>query len=157
MTLAIPADFSTSFDILLPSSSAPGVNPYSARALRGTLRPIDMANGSDKLARTVNGTLVSIAAPQMRKYRLEVNGEDNDPPALDGLWVGMQVTVNCHVELAYLTAGGSPGRTPVTGSVHYSGDYTYYSPSFQMLVVELQTERQEWASIVGWSLVLEEI
>jgi hypothetical protein len=148
----LPATFSTVLDI-----DVTGVNPYSARALRGTLSPIALAAGDDKLARTVNGTLVDISAPQMRKYKLEIQGEDVSPPALDGLWVGMQVTVSCHVELAYLTAGGAPGRTPVSGSSHIDGDYTYYCPSFVMRVVELQTERQEWAAVVSWSLVLEEI
>ena len=142
------------FDI---AAAAPGVNQYSARGLQGTLAPIALARGDDKLARTVNGTLVSLAAPQMRKYRLEVSGDDQAPPALDGLWVGMLVHVDCHVELAYLTAGGSPGRTAVAGSTRTEGDYSYYRPSFQMLVVELQTARQEWAAAVSWSLVLEEV
>jgi hypothetical protein len=154
----IPATFSTDLDIVFPGGgAAPGVNPFSSRALRGTLSPIDMAQGSDKLARTVNGTLVDISAPQMRKYKLEISGDDVSPPALDGLWVGMQVTVNCHVELAYLTAGGLPGRTPVSGSQHIDGNYTYYRPQFQMLIVSNQIDRQEWAAVVAWSLVLEEI
>jgi hypothetical protein len=156
--MTVPANFSTVLDIVYPGGgSAPGVNPYSARGLRGTMRPIAMASGDGLLARTVNGTLVDLSAPQMRKYRLEIAGEDMAPPALDGMWVGMQVTVNSHVQLAYLTAGGSPGRTPVTGSVTVDGNYTYYCPSFQMLVVDLQLERQEWAAVVTWSLVLEEI
>jgi hypothetical protein len=155
--MPLPANFSTSLDIVFPSSSVPGVNPYSARALHGTLSPIDAARGADKLRRTINGALKDISAPQMRKYKLEIAGEDMAPPALDGLWVGMQVVVNCHVELAYLTAGGGPARTPVTGSEWVDGNYTYYSPQFQMLVVDLQIARQEWAAVVSWSLALEEI
>jgi hypothetical protein len=148
--------FPTGLDIVL-SGSAPGVNPYSARGLKGTLSPIDAASGSSKLRRTVNGTLVSIAAPQMWKYQLEVSGDDVSPPALDGLWVGMQVTVNCHVELAYLTAGGAAGRLAVPGSEHFDGDYTYYRPQFEMLIVELQTSSDEWAASVSWSMTLEEV
>jgi hypothetical protein len=156
--MPLPATFSTVLDIVDDGTTGhPGVNPYSGRALRGTLSPIDLAQGSDKVARTVNGTLVDISAPQMRKYKLEISGDDVSPPALDGLWVGMQVTVNCHVELAYLTAGGSPGRTPVTGSQYIDGNYTYYCPQFQMLIVSMQIDRQEWAAVVAWSLVLEEI
>jgi hypothetical protein len=156
--MAVPANFSTVLDIVYPGGgAAPGVNPWSARQLRGTMRPIAMASGDGLVARTVNGTLVDLSAPQMRKYRLEIAGEDMAPPALDGLWVGMQVVVNCHVELAYLTAGGVPGRTPVSGSQHIDGSYTYYCPQFQMLVVDMQVERQEWAAVVNWSLVLEEI
>jgi hypothetical protein len=142
------------FDV---SAAAPGVNPFSARGLTGTLSPVAQARGDDKLARTVNGTLISIAAPQMRKYRLEVAGNDQSAPALDGLWVGMEVLVDCHVELAYLTAGGSPSRPVVPGSSWVEGDYTYYCPQFSMLVVDLQIERKEWDSAASWSLVMEEI
>lgn len=153
----ITATAPTVFDLRIPAGSAPGVNPYSARGLTGTLTPIGMASGNDKLARTVNGALISIAAPQMRKYQLEISGEDQAPPALDGVWVGMEVEVDAHVELAYLTAGGTPGRSPVAGSSRVEGAYTYYCPSFSMRVVELQIERQEWAAVVSWSLTLEEI
>jgi hypothetical protein len=93
----------------------------------------------------------------MRKYKLEVQGGDMAAPALDGLWVGMAVTVNCHVELAYLTAGAGPGRTPVSGSERVDGAYTYYSPQLVMLVSELQIEREEWGAVVNWSLALEEV
>jgi hypothetical protein len=148
----------TTLDIRFDLAAAPpAVNPYSARALRGTLSPIDAVRGSDKLRRTVNGTLIDISAPQMRKYRLEVTGGDQAPPAVDGLWLGMQVTVNSHVELAYLTAGGSPFRTPVPGSERTDGDFTYYSPQFVMLIADMQIEREEWGAVVSWSLSLEEM
>jgi hypothetical protein len=139
------------------SGTAPGVNPYSARGLRGALRPIDAGQGLDKLARTVNGSLIDISAPQMRKYRLEITGNDQAPPALDGLWVGMLTTVWSHVEVAYLTSGGSPSRTPAPGSVRTEGSYTYYRPTFAMRVVEWQIEREEWDANAPWSLTLEEV
>jgi hypothetical protein len=154
---ALPSGKYTTFDVFFAGGSAPGVNPYSARGLRGTLSPIDMARGEDKLARTVNGTLVDISAPQMRKYKLQISGSDDAPPALDGIWVGMMVTVNSLVELAFLTSGGSPERTPVSGSSRIEGNYTYYRPSFTMRVVEHQIESEEWAATVPWSLTLEEV
>jgi len=147
----------TQLDIRFDVSSAePGVNPFSARGLRGTLTPIALAQGDDKMARTVNGSLVDISAPQMRKYRLEVNGDDQAPAALDGLWVGMQVTVDCMVELAHRT-GTVASRPAVAGSTRVEGDYTYYQPQLIMRVVEWSTERQEWAAAVSWTLALEEI
>jgi hypothetical protein len=156
--MTLPANFATVLDIVYSGGgSSPGVNPWSARQLRGTLRPIAMASGDSLVARTVNGTLVDLSASQMRKYRLEIAGDDMAAPALDGMWVGMQVVVNCHVELAYLTAGGTPGRTPVSGSQRIDGNYTYYCPQFSMLIVQMQVERQEWAAVVNWSLTLEEI
>jgi hypothetical protein len=153
ITAAAPTALEITFDLV----AGPGVNPYSARGLRGTLSPIDAARGTDKLARTVNGGLIDISAPQMRKYKLEVSGNDYAPPALDGLWVGMIVNVNSHVELAVLTATGTTSRPPVTGSLRTEGDYTYYCPSFQMRVVEYQVDREEWEQSVSWSLGLEEI
>jgi hypothetical protein len=154
----ITATNTTVFDIRWNSgSAAPAVAPYSARLLRGTLIPIDAARGSDKLRRTVNGVLIDISAHQMRKYQLEASGNDDDPPALDGLWVGDQVLVDSHVELGFLTAGGAPAHAAVPGSVRFNGDFTFYCPQFQMRVVELQIEREEWAATVSWSIRLEEI
>jgi hypothetical protein len=156
--MAITATAPTALDIRFDlSAAAPGVNPYSARGLQGTLSPIAAAEGLDKLARTVNGTLIDISAPQMRKYKLEASGNDQAPPALDGLWVGMVVTVNSHVELGYLTATGSSSRTPVSGRVRTEGAFTYYCPQFAMMVVEYQVAREEWEQAVRWSLLLEEI
>ena len=147
----------TALDIRFDIAAAePGVNPFSARGLRGTLAPIALAQGDDKMARTVNGGLVDISAPQMRKYRVEIAGDDQAPAALNGLWVGMQVTVNCMVELAHRT-GTVASRPAVAGSTRVEGDYTYYQPSLIMRVVEWQTERQEWAAAVSWSLALEEV
>jgi hypothetical protein len=151
--------FSTVFDLIYPDQGTwvSGVPPYSARGLKGTLTPIDMASGLDKLARTVNGTLISIAAPQMRKYRLEASGNDQDPPALDGLWVGMEVTARCHVEIARHTVSGPPERTPVAGGIRYEGGWTFYRPEMQMRVVQWSIDREEWNAAVNWSLALEEI
>jgi len=151
--------FSTVFDMAYYDNdvAVSGVPEYSARGLKGTLTPIDLAQGSDKLARTVNGTLIDISAPQMRKYRLEAAGEDMDPPALDGLWVGMQVQVYCHVELGRHTAAGILGRDAVPDSIRTSGEWTFYRPSLLMMVTEYQTERSEWEDKVSWSLTLEEV
>jgi hypothetical protein len=157
LSFAFPTALDVRFDI---SAAEPGLNPYSARGMSGTLKPIALATGDDKLARTVNGTLIDISAPQMRKYRLEVQGDDVAPPALDRLWVGMLVYVDAMVELAYWTGGsppGDPGRSAVSGSVRTEGNYTYYQPHFTMRVVELELTRQEWASAVSWSLVFEEV
>lgn len=145
----------TTFDIWV-DGAGPGVNPFSARGLQGTLTPIAMARGDDKLARTVNGNLVDLSAPQMRKYRLEVSGNDQAPPALDGLWVGMPVTVDCMVEMAH-RSGTVASRPGVPGSARTEGDYVYYQPRLSMMVVEYEVQRSEWAAEVSWSLALEEI
>jgi hypothetical protein len=153
-----PANNATVLDIRFNlSAPAPGVNPYSARGLRGTLSPIAAAQGDSLLARTVNGTLIDISAPQMRKYKLEVTGNDDAPAALDALWVGMTVVVNSLVEIGYLTATGSSGRTAVPGSIRTEGSFTYYCPQLTMMVVELSLERVEWEANAPWHLTLEEV
>lgn len=151
--------FSTTFDMAYTDNgtAVSQVPQYSARGLKGTLTPIDLAQGSDKLARTVNGTLIDISAPQMRKYQLEANGDDQDPPALDGLWVGMQVLVYCHVEIGRHTLSGGPERNAVPGSIRYQDDWTFYRPQMLMRIVEFSIERAEWAAQVTWSLTLEEV
>ena len=155
----MPAPFATVFDIIYydNGTAVSGVPPYSARGLKGTLTPIDLARGSDKLARTVNGTLIDLSAPQMRKYQLEANGDDQDPPALDDLWVGMLVLIYCHVEIGRHTASGAPAHDAVPGSIRYQDDWTFYRPSMQMRIVEFSIERAEWEAKVSWSLVLEEV
>jgi hypothetical protein len=155
--VALP--FSTVFDLIYTDNgtAVSEVPPYSARGLKGTLTPIAAAQGSDKLRRTVNGTLIDISAPQMRKYQLEASGDDMDPPAFDGLWVGMEVLVYCHVEIGRHTASGSPERTPVPGSVRTDGAWTFYRPQLTCRVVELQIERAEWDDKVSWALTLEEV
>ena len=50
-TATTPTVLDIRFDLAAP---APGVNPYSARGLRGTLAPIAAAQGDALLARTVN-------------------------------------------------------------------------------------------------------
>lgn len=152
----IGASNSTVFDIHFPSDTAPGVTPYSARGLKGKLSLIQGIGGNN-LRRTINGTLLDLNPAQMRKYVLEISGGDQAPPALDGLWPGMQVDVDSNVELAFLTAGGSAGRTMVPGSERFEGAYTYYCPRLTMLVVDLGVERDEWAAAVSWSLTLEEL
>jgi len=155
----MPLPFSTVFDLIYTDHgvAVSQTPPYSARGLKGTLAPIALAQGDDKLARTVNGTLIDISAPQMRKYRLEAAGDDMDPPAFDGLWVGMVVLVYSHVEIGRHTASGSPERTPVPGSVRTDGAWTFYRPQLTMRVVDLQIERAEWEDKVTWSLSLEEV
>lgn len=154
---SLPPGRNTIFDIRFPGSAAPSVPLYASRGLTGTLRPIDMAQGADKLRRTVNGTSIDVSAPQMRKYHLEASGSDMEPPAFDGLWAGMEVEVDCHVELAYLTIAGPPSRTVVPGSEHVRGDYTWYCPQFVMRIAELNIDQDEWGASASWQISLEEV
>ncbi|TCN30348.1 hypothetical protein [Sinorhizobium americanum] len=131
-----------------------GVAPYSARGLEQTLQPI---NGAGQLRRTINGTLVDLSETQLQKFTSTITGSDQLAPALNGIWPGKQVTVDCIAELCYPTATGSPDRPVVGGSSRVEGTMTYYRPQLTMLVTDWQTREDEWGKQVGWSLQLEEV
>ena len=130
-----------------------GVTPYSARGLTQTLEIIPAGVA---MRRTVNGSLVDITAPQFRKYRSTISCTDQQPPPLDKLAPNMILEVECVSQLAYLTASGSPERTPVTGSSYVEGDFTFYRPKLNMRVTGFRITEDEYGASIGWQLDLEE-
>ena len=134
--------------------SGPGIPLYAARGLTQTLDPID---ASAVTARTVNGTLIDLSPHQMRKYTSTISCTDVDAPALDDIWPGMALTVDCVAELGYLTASGTPARTVVPGSSRVVGGYTYYRPRLEMLVTKYTASTDEYGAAISWSLELAEI
>ncbi len=125
---------------------------FSARGLTERLEPI--ATGA--VRRTVNGTLVDVTDPAFRKYALRLSATDQEPPALDGAWIGQQVVVDTVTRIAHLTSG-SPDRTVVPGSSYVVGSFTVYRPRLTMLITGWSLERDEWGSLTSWSLDLEEV
>ena len=134
--------------------SGPGVPPYSARGASQTLEPI---SASQQLRRTINGSLVDLSRSEFRKYRSTISCADQQPPAVDGVWPGQQITVGCISELSYKTSGGSPARSVVSGSSRVEGSYTFYRPSLIMRVVSFSQQTDEYGASVSWSLELEEV
>ncbi len=130
-----------------------GLTPYSARGITQTLTPINEAGA---LRRTVNGTLINLAPAQFRKYASTISCTTMDAPALDGVFPGDVLTIDCLPELPYLTSGGSPSRTVVSGSSRTEGDYTFYRPQLTMTVKNFSISTDEWGAAVGWQLDLEE-
>lgn len=131
-----------------------GVPPYSARGASQTLEPIQAAQ---QLRRTVNGDLIDLSRPEFRKYRSTISCADQQPPAIDGVWPGRVVTVDCITELSYRTSGGAPARSVVPGSSRTEGDYTLYRPRLTMRVVSFSQDTDEYGATVSWSLELEEL
>jgi hypothetical protein len=142
---------------LQTAAGGPGVNPYSAFGLRGRLAPIKEAGGEDKFPRSINGGVIDLSAPQMRKLRLEISGNSPSPPALDNVWPGDVVAVSCLTEASYLTASGTASRSAVSGSERTEGAYSFYRPFLTMKVVEWDVDRDAWAANVTWRLTLIEI
>lgn len=128
------------------------VPPYSARELSQTLQPI---SGAGNMRRTVNGELVDLSASQFRKYQSTISCSDQQSPALEDIWPGMTLTVDCVAELAYKTATGSAHRTVV--ATRTEGAFTFYRPRLVMKVVDYQISVDEYGAEVGWSLDLQEV
>jgi len=130
-----------------------GMPPYSARGLTQSLDPI---TASQQVRLTVNGDLADISAFQFQKYSSVITCQDMDAPALDGIWPGQLVQIDCAVELSYLT-GGAPAKNVVPGSSREADGYTFYRPRLTMRVVAYNNSKDEWAASHQWSLTLEEV
>ena len=146
----------TNADTLLSISSF-GTMLYQARGLTQTLEVISEAT---QLERFIDGTLGDLSAPQFRKYASTITcPSDVEAPPLDGVWPGMEVTVECVVGLSYLTSSGNGphNRPEVSGSSYVLGAYTFYRPVLVMRVRKVQTHFDEWKCIVGWTIELEEV
>jgi hypothetical protein len=129
-----------------------GIPAYSARGLRQQLEPID---GAANMRRTINGALNDLSVEQFRKYQSTISCTDQEPPAVDGVWPGRVVTVDCVQELSY-PAGGTPQRPVVAGSERTEGGFTFYRPQLTMLVTGFSVQRDEWGAAVQWQMDLEE-
>jgi len=141
-------------DTLLTISGLGGFQ-YQARGITQTLSLINEASDNE---RSVNGTLINLANPIFQKYMSRITCTDVDAPPLDGLWPGMEVTVECAVSLCYKVGNpGSPGRPAVSGSDYQQGSFIFYRPQLVMLVKTLNQNFEEWKGDNGWSLELEEV
>ena len=132
-----------------------GVPPYSARGIQQTLQPID---ASSQMFRTINGTLIDIAPVEMQKFKSSIVCRDFQHPALDGVFPGQQLIVDCVVDLCYAdTTDGTPSRTVVPGSSEIRDGFVMYRPQLTMLVTGWNVGFSEWAGECNWALELAEV
>ena len=129
-----------------------GVPPYSARGLQQTLEPIDM---QVNVRRTINGRLRDLSVPQFQKYKSTISGTDQTPPAIDGVWNGKIVIVDCIAQLSFEEYGQAQ-REVVEGSEYTEAGFTFYRPRLTMMVLRLTTQRDEYQHTVAWQMDLEE-
>lgn len=130
-----------------------GVSPFSARGLTQTL---DLIGAASNIRRTINGDARNLSATQFRKYKSTISCSDQNPPALDDVWPGDVLVVDCCAELSYKTAGGAPARPVVAGSSYVEGDYTIYCPQLTLIVVSKDQSTDDYGHTTGWKLELEE-
>jgi hypothetical protein len=131
---------------------APRLAPYSARGLTQTLELIDTAPPR----RTINGALDGATPERFRKYRSTITCTDFWTPALDGAYRGQAVTVDCVAELAY-PATGAATRPAVPGSERTVGEFVFYRPRLEMLVLDIRVSADEYGAEYSWQIELEEI
>lgn len=124
-----------------------------AASIRGVTQTLEPIGAAAQLMRTVNGQLIDVSAAAFRKYASTIRCADQAPPALDGIWPGQQVMVDCVAELVY-AEGGSPERT--VASSRTDDGFVFYRPRLTMRVLSLEIDRDEWGAAVGWTLTLEE-
>jgi hypothetical protein len=146
------------FQTLLVLSTPLGIPLYSARGLKQTLTPI--AAAAANIQRDINGTLMDIADvgdKSFQKYASHIECGDSDTRsslALDAIWPGQLVTVDCVAELITKT---TPARTFVPGSEWTdAGGFLHYRPRLNMMVMNFSSQESEWDATVSWSLDLEE-
>lgn len=142
-------------DTTLLRLSPISIPPYSARGIEQTLEHIEQAA---VLRRTVNGQLRNVAEEQFRRYRSTITCNDQQAPALSGVWPGRQLVVDCIVELSHEDAtDASAERTVVPGSTRTANGFVFYRPRLTMLVVSYRTGLDEYGAACNWALELEEV
>jgi hypothetical protein len=127
---------------------------YAARGLSQTLDPID---GASFTARTVNAELVDLSVSRFRKFKSTISGKDQRPPSRDDVWPGRVVYVGCAYLLSFPTIGGTPSRTVVSGSEFTEGNFTFYQPLIQFMILKPTGSFDEWQAGYDWSIPLEEV
>lgn len=128
---------------------------YQARGLSQTLTVIKQ---TQQQLRTINGRMRDVSNHAFRKYASKVTCTDINAPPLDNLFPGMVVFVECAAVLSYKTGNvGSPNREQVSGSSWTLGEFTFYRPVLEMMVMDVQQTFEEWKSDYIWSIDFEEV
>jgi hypothetical protein len=145
--------------VLTPISPAiaPWLTPYSAR---GATQTLDVIFGGEALGsliqRDVNANLIDMTNPAFRKFQSIITCRDSETPGLDAAWLGAKVTIACAAELAY-PVGGSPSRTPVSGSTRTQGGTMFYRPLLNMMIFDIKNSFDEYASRYSYTIASQEV
>ncbi len=148
----------------------------AGRGIKQTL----VLDGNGEIRRDVNGNLVDLTIPALRKFKSSVSCADQSAPSIAGIWRGAILTVGCAVEVSEVVATTTPtlNRTPVSGSIRAAGtDGTYisvsgttlsaldgtghavvfYRPQLTMMVTDIQIHSDEWTAGMDWTIELQEV
>ena len=153
--------------------SGVGFPPLSARGCIQTLTPLE----AGVFQRTINGELIYTGKGSHQKYQSTITCQDKTSIAIEGLWRGSKVQVQCLQRLWQKGEGGEvilerpyvPGSIMIHGGeiIHIEGNrvqvsvgqgvFVSYRPLLDMVVTNFSLLTDEWGMVCGWSLHLEEI
>lgn len=127
-----------------------GVAPYSARGISQSLEPIAE---SSHLEYTINGELIDLGIPELRKFQVSISCTDQEAPALSGIWPGVAFTLHSIEPLSFPTAEPARKERPsVPGSEYQIGDMTYYRPILELVCSSWKTNITEYGRDINWQL-----
>jgi len=129
-----------------------GIPLYSARGLTQTLAPIA---GAAQIFRSINGALMDFGSSQFQKYTTKISCQDQRVPRMDGVWPGKLNQMHCVIEPCY-PSGGTPARAVVPGSLRSEGDYYFYRPILNVMLMQTQAQIEEYPADVSWEKEFEE-
>lgn len=129
-----------------------GFPPGSCRGVNQTLKLIQEAAS---FRRTVNFNLKNTAPARAMKYAIEITCTDSNAPALNGIFPGAAIVVDCVSEINRPTADAAL-RLAVPGSEYVVGDFTISRPRLNMTITDFQLDSVETDATVGWRLTAEE-
>lgn len=120
---------------------------------------IDYIPAATNTERDLNGYLIDLTRPELRKYTTTIQCNDVMMPiSMDGIWPGMPVTINCICQFVY-PINGTPQRPVVPGSTYYTpdGQFIAYMPQLSCLIDNFSNKFDEWGAKVGWTLKASEV
>lgn len=116
-----------------------------------SLAPID---ASKHFERSINGGLLNLCYSPMQKWKITITGDDQDPPALDGVWPGTPLTIGCIVELA---TQNTPSHSANGTDREQDSIWTFTKPTVDVLLMDFQVQRDEYGCQTSWSMDVEEV
>lgn len=129
-----------------------GVPLYAARGLTQT---IDLIAEAGIFRRTTSGKIRNIAGPQFKLYKTSIICSDAYGLALDGIFPGDELVLDCVAELGY-KFGLLPQREVIDGSSYQIGDTVWYRPRLYITVTFFEISRNEYGAVTAWRLEGEE-
>ncbi len=154
----------------------------SSRGCLQTLQPC----APQKIYRTIDGRLITITTPLHQKYVSTLRCKDSEGIAIEGLWTGAALWVDCIQRLSCPIAEGvtswtlerdpveeslflqNPALDPLEltpqgrqvtwpASLSRPGNFISYRPRLLMRLKDFHLETDEWGLTVGWTMTLEEV